>query len=571
MMFILRCLVCILVLNCVSCAVKADGEIDAAALRQRFQTLQKSYNEKKSLGYDLREVEVMFDDLRLARDTGRWQRFSSLLDEVEIRLERSYFPGQEHPMYQDEPDDIYPYSRGGDIQSFGFGIEFARPGFATAFGEIGIKWVRIGQIPWEKIEKRAPKNGNNKYDWRLLDKLVLEYQTAGFEHLQFNLSPRCRWAMKRRTKGPESAGPIKDEHLGDFEKFMMAIVERYDNDGIDDMPGLLYPVLYFAAGSEMHHDLYWQGTVEEYGELLKIAYGAAKKANPNCYLNLTGMNFADICDISPKISHFETTTAGLTKWFRGQIDFMKTALTYHEYFDMVDFHYNYDYKGAYGVVNWMRKTMRENGYEKPIIAGDMASAPMVESLLEYRFSRSEGAELFKVIDDPDNPEYRIRVTWFEREQALNVLKKLVISIDLDLKITNVAQMKDWHDYHGGRNWKYQGLRRDDMSKRPAFHTYAFLLKSLQPYQSLVRLNTPENQFVFRLKGQPHDAYIVWCDKGSEEISLNCNSEKVALTPLLNNDGSDPEVKYITTTERKAQIKLNDVPILVEAIQSDEVE
>jgi len=152
-----------------------------------------------------------------------------------------------------------------------------------------------------------------------------------------------------------------------------------------------------------------------------------------------------------------------------------------------------------------------------------------------------------------------------------VVKKLVIAIDLDLRVANVAQMKDWHDYHGGRNWKYQGLRRDDDSLRPAYHTYTFLLKSLHPYQSLIRLNTPVNQFVFRLKGQPHDAYIVWCDKGTEEISLNCNSEKVSVTPLLNNDGKVPEVSYLTTMDGKAQIKLTDVPILVEAIQSSGVE
>jgi len=572
MMVFLRCLVCFLVLNCVSCAVNADADIDAEALRHRFQILQKSYNDKRSLGYDLREVEVMFDDLRLARDTEKWQRFSSLLDEVELRLSHSYLPGQEPPVQQvREPDEIYPYSRGGDIHSFGFGIEFARPGFAQAFREIGIKWVRIGQIPWEKIERRAPRNGKHMYNWRVLDMLVKEYQSAGFEHLQFNLSPRCKWALKRRTKGPESAGPLKDEHLVSFERFMIAIVERYDGDGQDDMPGLRYPVLHFAAGSEMHHDLYWQGTVEEYGELLKIAYKAAKTANPNCYVTLTGMNFADICDNSPEIANFETTTAGLTKWFRGQMEFIKTVLGYHEYFDMVDFHYNYDYKGGYGVANWLRETMKEYGYEKPIIAGDMASAPMFDSLLEYRFNKSEGDDLYKIIDNPDNPQNKEKAEWFEREQALNVVKKLVVAIDLDLRVANVAQMKDWHDYHGGRNWKYQGLRRDDDSLRPAYHTYTFLLKSLHPYHSLIRLNTPVNQFVFRLKGQPHDAYIVWCDKGTEEISLNCNSEKVSVTPLLNNDGKVPEVSYLTTMDGKAQIKLTDVPILVEAIQSSGVE
>ena len=62
-------------------------------------------------------------------------------------------------------------------------------------------------------------------------------------------------------------------------------VERYDGDGLDDMPDLKYPVRHWEIGTEPDmqspsHTLF-QGNSEAYLNLLKLSYSTIKAADPN--------------------------------------------------------------------------------------------------------------------------------------------------------------------------------------------------------------------------------------------------------------------------------------------------
>jgi len=82
-----------------------------------------------------------------------------------------------------------------------------------------------------------------------------------------------------------------------YEKWLTAMVERYDGDGKDDMTGLKSPVLHYEIGNEpdLTKDpnsdsgmVFYIGTPENYAELLQKSYVAIKSSNSNVQVLIAG-------------------------------------------------------------------------------------------------------------------------------------------------------------------------------------------------------------------------------------------------------------------------------------------
>ncbi|MGD8374437.1 MAG: hypothetical protein PVI21_06305 [Candidatus Woesebacteria bacterium] len=83
-----------------------------------------------------------------------------------------------------------------------------------------------------------------------------------------------------------------------YRTWVKAIVERYDGDGTNDMPGLKLPIKYWEVMNEP--DLTWQSDLgegrltfykqgpTEYSELLKQTYTAIKEADPTAQVLIAG-------------------------------------------------------------------------------------------------------------------------------------------------------------------------------------------------------------------------------------------------------------------------------------------
>ena len=57
------------------------------------------------------------------------------------------------------------------------------------------------------------------------------------------------------------------------------------------MPGLLFPVLHYQVCNEAYNELFWAGTVEEYGAHLKEVTQAARRACTQVKIILSGVCF----------------------------------------------------------------------------------------------------------------------------------------------------------------------------------------------------------------------------------------------------------------------------------------
>ncbi len=491
-------------------------------------------------------ADIFIPDLEDALSNKDWERFINVLEQSASNRDIASMT---------EIDKEAPIASG-----FNFGVEIARPDLAPEYTEIGASWIGVGLVHWEFVEQNPPVGEVHTYNWLMLDYLVNHWQSHGFENVHIVISPRCSWAAVSEPNGPESATPIKEEYLDDFGLLMRAIVERYDGDGIDDSPHLITPVKYYEIGQEMQHSYYWEGTLEEYLKLLAIAYAAVKFADEESKVILSGINLGELFDDCPSPEVLAFRIANLNPELAAAFQFIVAMLTFDQWFDVIEFHYNYDYKGGHGIVNWLREQMAENGYNKPIWVGDAAAGPMVDSVTR---TPEEADELYDKLSNPKNPEHEETVIWFEREQALALVKKLVIAMELDLEGVIISNLTDWPGYPGGRSWEFQGLRRLDGSARPAFTTYVNTVSSIGAMTEVERLSTSsESVYAFQLTNNERTIYVLWCAAEPKYWDLYVEASSVLVSSPV---PGEIEVEEIQIIDGHLHLLLTEVPLLVEPV------
>jgi len=161
-------------------------------------------------------------------------------------------------------------------------------------------WVRIFTL-WNDIEREK-----GKYDFSFLDLLVKHFQKDN-RVLLITIMPYAKWDQdtchdeKYLAEFPTPRGKARIKvgkpcDMNAYRSFLRALVERYDGDGKDDMPGLRYPIKHWEIINEPsmqgigEFDLkFFYGTPEEYLEILKVSYQAIKQADPEAVVLMGGM------------------------------------------------------------------------------------------------------------------------------------------------------------------------------------------------------------------------------------------------------------------------------------------
>jgi len=170
--------------------------------------------------------------------------------------------------------------------------------------DTGATWLRpnFGYFVWGVMQK----DENSSIDFSGTDEVVRSAQKHGL-NLSITLFPFADWDQK--TSGEKCKVSAKDWMLpqkkGDFEtpglpyyrcnpnnwvayeKWLTAVVARYDGDGKEDMPDLENPIRYYEIGNEPDLTkgesdegmVFYLGTPENYAELLQKSYTTIKAAN----------------------------------------------------------------------------------------------------------------------------------------------------------------------------------------------------------------------------------------------------------------------------------------------------
>jgi len=450
-----------------------------------------------------------------------------------------------------------------DAESSFFGIGYAVSGYAKTISQTGARWVKIPSVAWGKIETVPPKNGKHFYRWNQLDKLVREYEDEGF-HIQIVVKAACKWGAKDFAPPPESwrkSYPPKAEHLDDYSRFIRALVERYDGDGQEDMPYLKFPIRYYEIESEAQHKIFWEGTTGEYEKLLETAYEAAKQANPETKIILSGINFGSLFEENPSREELENRIEALPPEYKKEIDFVVKTLSFGNYYDVIDYHYNRDYYDVYGAVSWIGNVLKKCGYEKEIWAGDALSVPWITD--------GKHTGIVKALSDSSNPFHDKATEWLRAKQAELSVKKIVTAAETGIKKIFLESIKDFspnaYKNANRESWVFAGFLNEDGTLRPVFYAYRQAVNKLSGFQKAERIEgLGKDVFLFRFTfSNKKPVYVVWCEQGKKQISLDVNCKYAEMEKVITEKdvtNSSPEI--IRPKNGKVTFVVDSTPVFV---------
>ncbi len=144
--------------------------------------------------------------------------------------------------------------------------------------DVNAHWYRMYTDVYAGFNFHRAKKSEGKYDFSLCDKIVKALQERGISIIVMIGPWRSNFTQE------DSPGGYLVFDLDEYKEYVKQAVERYDGDGFNDMPGLIFPINHWEVDSEPDvHYRYGEGTFEppeEYFTVLKATYESVKKANP---------------------------------------------------------------------------------------------------------------------------------------------------------------------------------------------------------------------------------------------------------------------------------------------------
>lgn len=484
---------------------------------------------------------------------------------------------------------------------FGFGVEYGNLDLARAsaslYASFGATWVKFTDIMWGDIVPRAGLRTCQQYAWGKLDGWVKEWQAAGFQ-IQMVLRSKSNWATQPPYRTDIQAGfgrtastPPKPDQWEAYGDFVRCVVERYDADGIEDMPGLRMPLLDYEIESEVAVEIFWQGTAEEYLRLLKLAYDRVKAANPRARVIASGLGIPELFDDgagaevwTPRMNQWRARSANnkemLAFFDRVQV-FIDLIMEHPEAFDVVEGHWLTDYKSIYGGLEWIRGEMTKRGYQKPVWAGDATSAMnLMVAPAFFEDKPFKPLELIRlrgvlgvggILNDPKHADYPATQRWFRAEQARLTVKKLVTGMAAGLEGVNLCCLQDWPAISF---FPYQGLTDDKQQPRPAPYSYRLVVNKLTGFSAVKRLSLSKDIYAYQFTVKNKPVTVVWNDEGryylatekepSVQLELPFAAAQARVTHIITEAGqTEPRVETINSTRGRLRLQLNGEPVFVE--------
>lgn len=430
-------------------------------------------------------------------------------------------------------------------------VEYGVLGVAKDYAATGVTYAKPQLVYgiWGNLE---PERG--RYVWGPLDAVVQEYEAAGFTGLQILLSAESPWAASRQPKLGDLGDTFPQaQYLDDYKAFVTRVVERYDADGTDDMPRLLYPIRHY--GIEREFTGFWPGTADEYVRLLHIAYPAVKAADPQAEVLLVALLVGDAFDGAPGPEESDRRLA-TTPSFRKSLADIRTILAACDAYDIVDFHSLGDYTEIPPTADWIRAELARNGCgDRPIWIGDafpmsglvgfggfVAPIPFDPVTAE---TRDAVVALLKAVADPNNADHDAAQAWLYAETARGLVKKIAVSAGAGLAGINIGNLEDWKtgvpaadalavpsmgasmfmglmdttitSQRPGGSLPYSGhlwsQARKAGAARPGFYALKLAYATIGSFTAVEQLDLGPGVWAYRFDTAHGSAWVLWYDDG----------------------------------------------------------
>jgi hypothetical protein len=362
----------------------------------------------------------------------------------------------------------------------------------------GVKWQRL-IFPWDQIQ---PNNVGEFGRGYFSDADIDAQHALGFDLVGVTLYTPL-WAARNPQYGGRSVPANLQLSIDDPQNYWAAYVKRLVGQyrgRIDTWVFYNEPDMY--RDPDDYHT--FAGTPEDYAQVLKVGYLAAKSVNPDVRVVMSGFTYS------------WDKEAGRPQYLQRVLDAIggdPAAARNNWYFDVVDAHTYGNPLNAYTVPTIFRRILQEKGLTKPIWISESNVLPK---------------------DDPrvatgDGP-FRATID----EQASYVIEAMALARAAGVQRYSIYKMQDEAPENGDEFW---GLTRNDGSVRPAYLAYQTAARYLQnprgatyywwgaqvppteqEVSALLASNTNRYQWPW-----PAPVNVVVLDRGTERVTVIWNT------------------------------------------------
>ena len=304
--------------------------------------------------------------------------------------------------------------------------------------QLGAGWTRI-RFQWAEVQPTSPR----QWQPRISDEQLAVELTAGREVVGL-LIGIPDWARDDHRL-PRGLYAAPDDSANLWANFVREASSRYagriDRWIIWNEPDISDPT---TPGHT------WDGTVEDFYQLQKVAYQVIKETNPAAQVHLAAF------------THFWDPT-----YFGRYLDLVladPTAAAHNDYFDVATAHLYFQPNSIYDILQSFRADMSQRGLNKPIWLVETNAPPL---------------------DDPSwrVPNWTLSVR--QNEQAAFVPQALASALAAGAERVALYKLQDTEDDRAANPEPF-GLVRLDGSRRPAFTTTQVALRYFANVQGVER-------------------------------------------------------------------------------------
>lgn len=433
---------------------------------------------------------------------------------------------------------------------------------------------------WSSIQSRE----GEEYNFATPDSIVRLFQAQGFE-LTWYLNCEARWAWVNPNPAVRlgaSMAPAPDKE-DDWQNFVRAVVERYDGDGTDDMPGLLIPIRFYIMTGEIKFDKsglgdqenppFWADTIDNLLRLHRLTYAALRAADPsgNTKLVSSGAVLWDLYADFPDYPEFDPPQGTIplrlqnqsykgNSYMNGWRALQKMLASFGDEGDGVEC----DYIGwhphfSWRVIDQEFKLIHALAGNKPIYVDDMWSNIFAQSYFVGLFATIPGEAQFNAPplnpppplawiqrlygDFPNalfpslNPHDELRqklksgnaaaTEWYEANGARQLVKSLVSAFGEGAERVSVSGTNDVVQLRNAPfeeiGWiNLTGTRQESYREKAQFHTYKLLAEKLRDFTTVEELNVSTNPRtrVYKFERPRGAIYVLWSETGEAPPNLD---------------------------------------------------
>lgn len=179
---------------------------------------------------------------------------------------------------------------------------FYSVGNPTNISSIGA-YGRNTFLNWRQVQQYP----SSAYNWNYADGLIQTNQSAGLHtvltlrcvhpiNADDSTPGTCAYQFDNGTNDDNSNWPVVGSDTTNWKNFVNALVDRYDGDGTNDMPGLIYPVFqWHIVGQEYPRTWCSQypdtslASAQEFVKLVNMTYNVIKSKQPISQISFAGL------------------------------------------------------------------------------------------------------------------------------------------------------------------------------------------------------------------------------------------------------------------------------------------